>query len=67
MNLMVQASRWPTFQPEIAAMPPFPVTEHLQPAVTIAASCRFPSAAAQLRAPTDSQEAAAIANSVKRQ
>lgn len=64
---MVQVSHWPMFQPEIAAMPPFPVTKHLQLAGTIAASCRFPLTAAQLRAPTDSQEAAPITNSVKRQ
>lgn len=62
---MVQASRSPGFLPEIAAMPPFLVTERLQLAAMIAASCRCPPTAAQLRAPIDSRVAAKISSSVQ--
>ena len=46
------------FQQEIAAMHPSLVTGHLQPAEMIAANYIWPPTAAQLEAPTDSQEAA---------
>ena len=48
------------FPPEIAAVLPSLVTEHLQPAGKIAASCKCSLAVAQSEAPIDSQEAAPI-------
>lgn len=51
-------THWPMSQPEIAAMHPSLVTEHLQPVGMTAANCRCLPTAARLRAPTDSQEAA---------
>ena len=54
------------FPPEIAAVLPSLVTEHLQPVGKIAASCKCPSAVALSEAPIDSQEAAPISpNSIQ--
>lgn len=53
-----QVGYWPASQPEIAAMPPYPEKEHLQPVVMCAVGCTGPLVVGLSEAPADSKEAA---------